>query len=159
MTAVVVAGILTQKILGVIEQPSITVGVLSQGLTINNIISGGSGGDTATKIANETLGGHRVVASNGSTGVLYADKDTLGDLPIVLGITSGAANNGDPVDIVLRGDMTEGSWSWTPNEFVYLGTNGALTQATPSSGFLLVIGTAIAPTVLNVRLGVPIKLT
>lgn len=34
MTAVIVAGVLTQEILGVIEQPSLTVGVISQGLTI-----------------------------------------------------------------------------------------------------------------------------
>ena len=43
MTAVIVAGILTQEIIGVIDQPSLTVGVLSQGLTIvNNEYTGSS---------------------------------------------------------------------------------------------------------------------
>src|SRR6188508_9155 len=36
MSEPIVVGILTQEVLGIIEQPSLTVAVLSQGLTINN---------------------------------------------------------------------------------------------------------------------------
>jgi len=153
-----VSGVLTQRINGVLTAQSIVVSVIGTGVTINNvtIVSGGS---TVEKTASGALGGHRVVISDGALGAAYADNSIPSHAALVLGVTNGAAVDGAPVSITVSGDLAEPSWSWTPDGFVYLSTNGLLTQTAPASGFSLIVGTALTPTVLNIRIGVPIILS
>lgn len=115
-------------------------------------------GSTITKIATANISGHRVVIASGSNGAAIADKDTPDHMHRVIGITRGAATTGSQIQIAGAGEMTEPSWNWSLGP-VWLGSDGVLTQTLPTTGFILMIGTAIAPTVLMVKIGAPISLT
>ena len=115
-------------------------------------------GSTITKTATVAIGGHRVVIASGASGAAIADKDTPDHMHRVIGITKGAAGSGNQIEIAGAGEMTEPSWTWSVGP-VWLGSNGLLTQTPPTTGFLLMIGTAIAPTVLMIKIGAPISVS
>lgn len=115
-------------------------------------------GSKITKIADTAIGGHRVVMASSANGTAIADKDTPSHMHLVLGITEGAAMAGNPAAIVARGELVEPSWSFSVGP-VYLGNNGLMTQTAPTTGFILKIGTAIAPTVLLIDIGAPISIS
>lgn len=120
---------------------------------IADIASGGSVYDTVTATANGALSGHRAVGVSGGQAS-YADATTQ---PNVTGITQGAASNGASVVVQTTGELVEPSWNWS-NGPVYLASNGLLTQAPPSSGALVEVGTALSPTKLLIRIQSPIYL-
>ena len=68
----------------------------------------------------------------------------------IAGVTTGAASEDATVTIMANGEMTEGSWSWSPGP-VWLGTSGTLTQTPPSSGSVVRVGTALGATTLFVE--------
>lgn len=108
------------------------------------------------------LGGHRVVMLTADGTVNYADARNPEDARRILGITTGAAVNGESANIQTTGPMIESSWSWVPDEPVYLGQDGLLTQTVPtwpSAAFLRVMGVAISPTTLLIGMGPVIHLT
>ena len=89
----------------------------------------------------------------------YASCDDTTHFGRVVGVTTQAAEPGAPCNVQNFDRIVEGTWSWTPGEPVFLGTNGALTQTAPTAGFLMVVGFAISATVLFVSLRDPILLT
>lgn len=111
----------------------------------------GAAGAAITLLANGPLGGHRVVMGDGFGNAVYADSSNVAHRGRCLGITQGAAVNGDPVFIQVAGVMTEGSWNWAVGE-VYLGANGLLTQQVPTNGFTQVIAIALSPTQIAVNI-------
>lgn len=153
-----VCGVIRQTIVGSVVQHEIRIGLASTGITINNTIISG-GGNVVTKKAGESLGGHRIVRMHNSDEVLYASNSDSSQLYNVLGLTTGAATIGADVVVLLGGEITEPSWNWTKDQYVYLGLNGQLTQTLPTTGFLLVIGTAIDSDVVFVKIGAPVQLT
>ena len=56
------------------------------------------------------------------------------------------------------GKMTEPSWNWDLDKFIYLGTNGLLTQTPPAAGFLLEMGWPINSTTILVDIKLPVLL-
>lgn len=121
--------------------------------SVGDFANGGSVYDTIIATAGTALSGHRavVVASDIAT---YADSTTN---PAATGITTGAVTNGSAVTVQTTGEMVEPSWNWS-NGSVYLGSTGLLTQTLPSSGAIVEIGIATAPTKLLIRLQPPIYL-
>lgn len=115
-----------------------------------NITTGGGG--TATVIAAEALGGHRVVTMSGN----YASKDISADKFNVLGVTQGAVISGATATVTTFGEITEGSWNWTAGLPVFLSTNGLMTQTAPTTGFRLIIGRAKTATTIFVDISEPI---
>lgn len=107
---------------------------------------------SATVVAAENLGGHRVVTLNGN----YASKDNAAHKFTILGLTRGAATMGSPADVITFGLITEGSWNWTEGSPVFLATNGLLTQTPPTSGFRIIIGRPQTATTLFVDISEPI---
>lgn len=97
-------------------------------------------------LAGAALGGHRAVLVDALGTAIYADKDTPAHYACVIGITQGAATIGASVAIQTYGEITEGSWTWTPLLPIYLGVNGTLTQTPPTTGFQLILGFAISTT-------------
>lgn len=95
-------------------------------------------------MASTDIGGHRAITAAG----LYADDATL---DLVIGISSGAAAQGDLVEYVASGPMDEGGWNWTPGGPIFVGANGVLTQSEPV-GPLKRVGTAVTSTRLAVDL-------
>ena len=114
------------------------------------------GAQVVSYIAGVALGGHRMVVLDASQQAQYASSATPAHISIVLGMTTGAAIAGAPVQIQTGGEITEPSWSWSLGSPVYLGVNGLLTQTPPSSGFSLVIGFPISATVLFINLREPV---
>ena len=77
----------------------------------------------------------------------------------VLGITLGAAVSGDEVQIQGSGEIVEPSWAWQPQEPIFLGVHGTMTQMPPavdSAAFVLVLGFATSATSMQVRIETPI---
>jgi hypothetical protein len=107
--------------------------------------------------AGQVLGGHRVVRiSNGKA--FYADNTTA-SANAVFGITLGAANLDEPVEIRYAGIIVEPSWNWTPELPIFLGAAGAITQIPPVVGALVELGVALTPTSVNVRIQEPVFLS
>ena len=105
------------------------------------------------------LGGHRVVRQT-ATGPDYADSGVLLHQENILGLTTGAASAGSLVTIQRDGEIIEPSWNWTAG-LVFLGHNGLLTQAlptSPDSAFIQAIGFSTTPQTLYVALRDPITM-
>lgn len=96
-------------------------------------------------IADEDLGGHRVVRVSGPDRVATASCAEPAHAADVLGLTRAACAAGAPAEIASQGIVEEPSWSW-PCGPLYLGLDGLLTPTPPSSGFVLRVATALAPT-------------
>ncbi|TVM31153.1 hypothetical protein [Oceanidesulfovibrio marinus] len=130
--------------------------VLDESTTINNFYS--DGGEIVGRVAGQDIGGHRVVVV-GTDGLAYiADKDTPAHAAAVLGLSLGAVSSGAEMSIRTNGESEMSGWTWTPQAPVFLGPNGTLIQAPPTTGFILAVGFATAPTKIWVRIGVPIIL-
>lgn len=115
----------------------------------------GSVQSTVTRVAAIDLGGQRVVVLDDSEEAIYADRSIVAHADKVLGVTTGAAVAGANATVQTYGEMEDPSFAFTPGGAVYASINGLLTQTSPSSGFSLVIGFAMAATKLFVDLGVP----
>jgi hypothetical protein len=120
---------------------------------------GPSGSNTVQYQAADELSGHRAVTLDSSGNAVYADASQIGHAHRVIGITTGAASLGAPATIQTAGVLIEPSWAWTTGLPVYLSTNGLLSQAAPSSGFVLVVGFAQSPTTLYIHIDSPIILS
>lgn len=113
------------------------------------------------KIAAAALSGHRAVVPTAGGSVEYADKTNSAHAHLRPGITTGAALTGAPVTVVMRGEITEPTWSWTPLAPIYLGLTGLLTQTAPTApgaAFLLEVGVALSATSILVDPQFPISL-
>lgn len=116
-----------------------------------------------TVTAQSPISGHRVVMFDRVTGALaYASCKVASDSTRALGISSNAAGIGGSVVIRTTGEMSEPSWAWSPDLPIFLGADGVLTQVEPSAAsgdqFSLVVGIALTPTRIFVRLGAPLFL-
>jgi len=130
---------------------------LRQGIPGKDGPPGPPGGALIEKVAGQTLGGHRAVRSAGETEVVYADNRAL-IADNVIGITTGAAAQGERVDVLNNAPITEPSWNWEPDQAIFLGQDGMLTQDAPEDpdAFTLAIGFALSPTAAMIRIEPPI---
>lgn len=119
----------------------------------------GRPGGLVTKTAGTALGGHRLVVIGDEGKAIYADPSIISHGHRVLGMTTGAAAEGGDVTIMSVGELTEPSWSWLPEKPVFLGASGVPTQTVPTSGVLVQIGFATAPTKLYIAIKQPFILS
>lgn len=119
-----------------------------KGTVIYNVLGGG----TATVVASENLGGHRIATVEG----YYASKDNSSDKFKILGMTTGAVVSGEAASIITHGFITESSWDWTVGNPIFLDTNGLLTQTPPTGGFRMIIGIPQTSTSMFVDISEPI---
>ena len=133
-----------------VDQRSVIVNVNSDEITLD-IKSGGLVpiSDDVSLTAGVSLSALRAVTSNSSGQAVYASNDTLANAQVI-GITSNAASAGAGVTIKTSGILTDSNWAWTKGT-VYLGTNGQLTQTSPSGGAIVVhVGRALTATTLQI---------
>ncbi len=79
----------------------------------------------------------------GPDGLRYADPAADST---VLGLTLHALAPGETPQLVLRGPVSDSSWAWLPQQFLFLGDAGVLTATSPQSGRLIVVGQALSAT-------------
>lgn len=119
---------------------------------------GPSGTGSVVYDAGIPLSGHRVVFIDTDGLAYYADHDRLQDSQRVLGITIGAVTQHAPAVIMLFGEMTEPTWSWIEGFYIFLGSNGVLTQTPPVTGFQMEVAFAITSTKIMINPKPPIVL-
>lgn len=103
--------------------------------------------------AGQTISALKVLTIDTTTGkAIYADKDTSGHCNRILGVsyTSGLIN--ESITVITKGEMTDNSWAWDLTKPVFLGSNGVLTQTSPTTGFRVIIGFPISATMLNIQI-------
>lgn len=129
----------------------------------NSVISSGSQGPQGVPGASflytyvtaaESIGGNRVVSTNSSGQLVYANSFSTH----VLGISTASCTSGEVCEVQTSDMMTEPSWSFTVNMPVFAGDNGMLTQVPPTIGTLHTLGYAITPTKLFIDKQPPITL-
>ena len=102
----------------------------------------GISGGLITKIAGADLSALRGVRADADGKAVYCDAADAADADSAIGITQTAAAAGGAVTVVANGRMTDANWDWTPGRPVFLGSNGALTQTAPTTGFVQQLGVA-----------------
>ena len=110
------------------------------------------------KMAGETLSGHRFVFASNSFEVKLLDNSDISNKNLGFGITTGAANSGDAVDVKIFGEIDEPTWNWAAGGLIFCGAGGILTQTPPPDGFLLIVGAAISTDKIFINIGKPINL-
>jgi hypothetical protein len=139
--------------------PSTPISQGAQGVPGIQGVQGPPGSSVATFEVNtvQTLSANMVIAMQGGLPTL-ADSSTLADAGAVAGVSTGSATAGNPITIQFAGALTYNGWTWG-NGFVFLGTQGGLTQTPPVNGFVQIIGIAISPTTLLVQPQPPVILS
>lgn len=114
---------------------------------------GGSG--VLARPVGAVVQGLRVVRA--LAGVIYpvdqAD-DTHASQVIGLALQSVTVIGSD-VNVQLSGPVTDSSWNWSPG-FLFCGADGALTQASPDTGWLLQVARVISADTIDIDLSYPI---
>lgn len=124
--------------------------------------AGPAASSLVTVTASTAIGGHRAVHIQADGTATYADATNLAHTWTAVGVTTGAAAAGAPLDVQVFGPLDEPTWTWTPGGPVFLGLTGLLTQtppAVPAAAFQRVLGVAVTPTRLWVEPQAPIHLT
>lgn len=119
--------------------------------------AGPAGSSSVAKTAAQALSGHRLVSITAADEVDYADSSD-GSALRVLGMTTGSAEAGAQVGVLLSGEISEPSWDWSLDVPIYLGAEGRLTQVQPTTGYLLQVGLPLSATNVLLDVRMPIAL-
>lgn len=113
-----------------------------------------SNGQATTGDADIVLSAGRAVALDENNKLIYADRLVNSTAFTFYGFTttSGTAN----VGVLVSGIFTDVGLSLTPDNPVFLDTNGNFTQIAPTAGYLLIIGSAITTDKILIIKGTPI---
>lgn len=122
-------------------------------LPISALPSGGGGGELHLTTG-ENVMGHMALMFNRQGYVIHADP-TLTSFAFV-GVSKQSALAGNPVAIAESGVLVEPSWGWEPDEPLFVGLNGLLTQSPPVIGVVQQIAVAINATSILVKPYAPI---
>lgn len=120
-------------------------------------VPGPPGAAALQRTAATTLGGHRVVRAAADGTVAYADAFDATHGDDTLGLTTGAAEAGQPVTVLTTGPIEHVGWAWASGEPVFLIAGGQLAQAEAvGAAFEQVIGFAETPTRLFIQIQPPV---
>lgn len=105
----------------------------------------------------EDIAIYKVVVNINGLGFL-ADHTNSTHSGSVLGISDETIPTGFPQSIITAGEVTNGLWTLSSGDPVYLGTLGNITQVIPTGGFLLKLGVAIDTDTISLDIKMPIHL-
>lgn len=111
---------------------------------------------TQSYLSGVSLSALRLVKLNSSNQLVYADNSTDAT---VLGLTFQAVSTGVAPITVLSGLITDSGWNWARGAPLFLGSNGQITTSIPSSGFIVPIGNAEAPTIINLNISQGVQIS
>lgn len=111
----------------------------------------GPGGGSYEKTAGAAISALRVCTTQNDGEMEHADNATAAHLERPLYLAMSAVSAGAIGTFIAFGEVTEATWTWTPGEAIYLGTNGAMTQTPPSGAgvHLREVGRAITATTIR----------
>jgi hypothetical protein len=138
--------------------------ILNRGFNKNDnthrveIIKGGGSSTSNQSIseAGENISAIKVIRAAVSNTVVIAEPDNFVNSNAI-GITITAANSGNPIKYITTGELYDSSLSFTEGDPLYLGSNGTITDIAPTTGFLLLLGSAITGGI-NINIQQPIQL-
>lgn len=144
----------------VVEQPEPAETIVTEGLQgppgpIGPI--GPAGGAAFVRQSSGALSALLIVWEDDAGVVRPLDSSDEAHIDLICGLTLTAAAGPGDVTVQRSGPVDDAAWSWAPGR-VYLGANGALTQAPPADGFDVLIGVAVSATRLFLNLQDPIEL-
>jgi len=103
-------------------------------------IAGNTENVTNTYVAGEAIGAYKVVKLE-TDGLLYlADKDTLGDIDKIIGISTSSGGISANIQTLEKGFKINSLLNSFVSGAVFLGNTGNLTQTVPTSGFCEKLG-------------------
>lgn len=111
---------------------------------------------TASSVAAEAINTGAVVAST-ATGYANADANNPALASVVVGIATTSGLAGAQITAQTEGPYDNPNMNLTPGLPVYLGLNGAMTQAVNVGTILRQIGVALLPTRVLIQIGTPIQ--
>jgi hypothetical protein len=154
----------TQVVNTITTEDGDTTTVSSPAVTITGLAAQGpdgppgpAGATTLACTAGEDVSGNRMVTYDALSAVVYASSASA-SAHAVLGMTLGAALAGAAVSVQTYGKVVEPSWSWTALAPVYLGTDGALSQTPPITGYCVRLGFALDAHTLMLAIEPALKL-
>ena len=119
---------------------------------------GPAGGAAVERTAGVTLSALTVVWEDVDGKVYPADYRNDIHVFMLLGITTNATQGGGSVSVQRGGVLEDVFWSLAPQQRVYLGANGAVTQTPPEDGYLILVGAAVSPTGVILQFTDPVDL-
>ncbi len=149
-----------------LEQPQVNVSVSSASADVISVgelgpqgpqgPAGVGGTQTLELLADHDINAHKAISAAGGIA-FYADSEDVDLSDRVVGISTEAVPAGTYVTTQVGGEIMFAGWSWTSGP-VYVGSTGILTQTPPTSGALVVVGRATAPTKILIEVQQPIFL-
>jgi len=97
--------------------------------------------------ATTTISKYQPVTSDG----LVADSTNITTRNKLIGLSNTNTNSGFVGQATGFGEITDGSWSWTIGDKIFLNSTSLSTTA-PSTGYVQRIGTAVSSTSINVNI-------
>lgn len=97
------------------------------------------------------MGGGRVVLFIGGA-LAYADPINAAHAGRVLGLTTQAAAQGDPITVRGTGELLDASFAFAADAPVYVGASGVPTATPPAAAFIQRVGTCIEPGRIRIAL-------
>lgn len=111
----------------------------------------GGSSNTIVAPAGADLAAYRLVGLRDDGTVTYLDAADVADAAVIPLLTTEAALTGVDVECLGWGEVTNPSWTWTPEAPVFVGLGGALTQTVPTFPtyeFSRIVGQALDATTL-----------
>lgn len=108
-------------------------------------------GNIIHRTAGQNLSGHKVLSAAIDGKAIYADVNTV-TTSAIIGISLNAASLNDTVNIQTSGMLQHTGWSFTPQEPVFAGLNGQLTQTPPNAAYSAEIGVALSTDTLIINI-------
>jgi hypothetical protein len=114
---------------------------------------GDSGSSFLTYDSAGATSGHMLVTTNDDGEVIYIDNKNPLHLNRLIGISTNAATIGMSVNIQSGGYLEHGGWTFTPDEPLFVGENGAIIQTLNGDAvFQQIFGYALTPTQILIRI-------
>jgi hypothetical protein len=115
---------------------------------------GGVAESLNVQFSNSTGATYKVVALDSTANTILASASDITQVDKILGILDSSGQT------VTFGSITNPSWTWTPEQSLYLGSNGDVVTTSTINGaaFSLKLGYAISATRAFIKIGTPIIL-
>jgi hypothetical protein len=119
-----------------------------------NTGGGGVAESLNVQFSNSTGATYKVVALDSTANTVLASASDITQVDKILGVLDSSG------ETVTFGSITNVSWTWTPEQSLYLGSNGDVVTTSTINGaaFSLKLGYAISATKAFIKIGTPIVL-